>query len=197
MKSPEGNIAYQVFGGSATTAGASCSRGTTKSPTPQFRHPLRDRGGTPKGARRAVERREETVARLWHCLHRAGHPHAQGCTRALAAVRACRPTGAGRLPHSGQAQGVSSVYGGSHQPPTADRAHGVANVLPALNSNTGLRLRGFRRRENLDHTVYFAHLELWQRRRRDGHLMRDRRPLQRKGRRVAWAAQPAFGRVQP
>jgi hypothetical protein len=36
-----------------------------------------------------------------------------------------------------------------------------------------MRLRGFRRRENLDHTVDFAYLELRQRWRCNGHLMRE------------------------
>src|SRR5262245_41649997 len=60
-----------------------------------------------------------------------------------------------------------------------------------------MRLCRFCRRENLDHTVDFAHLELRQRWRRDRHLMRDRGPLQGERRRVARAAQPALGRVQP
>jgi len=58
-------------------------------------------GGDRRGPR--VEHCEGPRQRLWHHLPRAGHPHAQGRTRAVEAVPAGRPTGARRSPHSRQA----------------------------------------------------------------------------------------------
>src|SRR6476469_4551923 len=60
-----------------------------------------------------------------------------------------------------------------------------------------MRLRVFRRRENLDYTVDFADPEPGQRRWGGGQLVRDVRALPRTRCRMAGATQPALRRVQP